>query len=89
MSCSEVLRWNPLPIAANSTVQIKGSRVGGFLCTTSGTLTIVRNNEDGTTTTLVNALAVTAGQWTFIPFYLTSHGGTATTAGGAVGVLGV
>lgn len=83
------LRYNPVPIAANSTVQITGSRIGGFLCTTSGTLTIVRNNEDGTTTTLINALAVTAGQWTPLPFYLSSHGGSATTAGGGVGVLGV
>lgn len=83
------LRWNALPIAANSTVQITGSRVGGFLCTTTGTLTIVRNNDDGTTTTIVNALAVTAGTWTFIPFLLGNHGGTATTAGGGVGTLAV
>lgn len=83
------VRYNPLPIGANSTVQITGSRIGGFLCTTSGTLTIVRNNEDGTTTTLINALAVTAGQWVDMPFYLSSHGGTATTAGGGVGVLAV
>lgn len=89
MSGIDQLRYNPLPIGANSTVTITGSRVGGFLCTTSGTLTITRNNGNGTSTTIVNALAVTAGEWVFIPFYLGQWGGTATTAGGAVGVLGV
>lgn len=83
------VRYNPLLIGANSTVKITGSRVGGFLCKTSGTLSIVRNNDDGTTTTIVDAVAVTAGAWVDIPFYLGAHGGTATTAGGAVGTLAV
>jgi hypothetical protein len=86
---TEQLRWNPLPVAANSTVQIKSSRIGGFLCTATGTLTLVRNNEDGTTTTLINAMAVTAGQWTFIPFYLGRDGGSVTTASSAAGIVGV
>ena len=82
-------RYNPLPIGANATVNITGSRIGGFLCTVSGTLSVVRKNEDGTTTTLISALPVSAGTWVDMPFYLSSHGGTATTADGAVGVLAV
>lgn len=83
-------RYNPIPIAANSTVIVSGSAVGVFLCTTSGTLTVVSNAYDGkATTTLLNAMAVTAGQTYKIPFFLGSNGGTVTTAGGAVGLLGV
>ena len=83
------LRWNPLIVGVNSTVQITGSRVGGFLPTVTGTAALVRRNEDGTTTTIFTGLAVTAGVWVDIPFYLSSHGGTFTTAGGAAGVLAV
>jgi len=82
-------RYSPVPVAANSTVVLNGSGVGGFLCTTSGTVTLVRNNGNGSTTTLVSAAAVTAGQWLPLPFYIGSVGGTFTTAGGAVGCLGV
>lgn len=82
-------RYTPKPVAANSTVTISGSGVGGFLCTTSGTITLVRDDGQGATTTLVNAMAVTAGVYYPLPFYLGPTGGTFTTAGGAVGCLGV
>lgn len=83
-------RYSPIPIAANTTVQVSGNTVGVFVCTTSGTLTVVSNAYDGKpTTTLINALAVTAGVIYPIPFFLGSQGGTVTTAGGAVGLLGV
>lgn len=83
-------RYNPIPIAANTTVEVSGSAVGVFICTTSGTLTVVSNAYDGkATSTLINALAVTAGTTYWIPFFLGSNGGSVTTAGGAIGCLGV
>lgn len=77
---------SPLLVAAGATVPIRASRLGGFLCTTTGTITIVRDNGGGSTTTLVNALPVTAGQWVDIPMLIGSNGGTITSAS-AVGVL--
>jgi len=83
-------RYSPIPIPANTTVEVSGNAVGVFICTTSGTLTVVSNAYDGKpTTTLINALTVTAGTTYWIPFFLGSQGGTVTTAGGAVGCLGV
>lgn len=78
-------RYNPIVIAANTTVTITGNSVGHFVCTTSGTLTITSTQYG----TLVNALTVTAGNIYPLLFALGSDGGTATTAGGAVGCLGV
>lgn len=81
-------RYTPIPIAANTTVTVRGSALGGFLCTTSGTLTVIRNDGGGNTTTLINAMAVTASVYYPLPFFLGQNGGTVTTAGGAVGLLG-
>lgn len=78
-------RFAPHTIAANSTINLTGDTVGGFLCKTSGTITITKT--DGTV--VVSAHPVTAGVYTPIPFYIGTNGGTATTAGGASGVLGV
>lgn len=83
-------RYSPIPIGANTTVEISGNAIGLFVCTTSGTLTVVSNAYDGkATTTIVTALAVTAGQVYPLPFFLGSNGGSVTTAGGAVGTIGV
>ena len=83
-------RYSPIPVAANSTVEISGNAIGLFVCTTSGTLTVVSNAYDGKPTqTIVNALTVTAGSIYPLPFFLGSNGGTVTTAGGAVGTVGV
>lgn len=79
------LQYHAMPIAATSTNIIRGDRIGGFLCITSGTVTLTRN--DGTV--LINAFPVTAGQWYFMPFHVGQHGGTFTTAGGASGTLAV
>lgn len=78
-------RFTPAKIGVNSTITLSGSDVGGFLCLIAGTLTITK--LDGTV--IVNAVPVTAGTWLPIPFYIGENGGTATTAGGASGVLGV
>jgi hypothetical protein len=78
-------RFNPLAVGVNSTSNITGAAVGGFLAYTNGTVTITKS--DGTV--VVNALPVTAGVFHPIPFYIGHNGGTVTTAGGASGVLGV
>ena len=83
-------RYNPVPVGANSTVTIYGNNIGCFVCTTSGTLTVVSNAYDGKPqTTIINALAVTAGVVYPLPFFLGTNGGTVTTGGGAVGTIGV
>jgi hypothetical protein len=82
-------RYSPVVLGANSTVRINSQGTGGFLCTTSGTITLVRDNGGGSTTTLINAMAVTAGIYYPLPFLLGQYGGTFTTAGGAIGLLGV
>ena len=82
-------RYAPMVIAANGTALVKSDQIGGFLALTSGTITVTRNNEDGTTTVIVNGVAVTAGVYTPIPFLVGFHGATVTLAGGASGTLGV
>jgi hypothetical protein len=80
-------RFRPQPMAANSTYVIKGPNLGGFLATVSGTLTITDNTSG---TVLVNAVAVTAGIYTPLPFVFdASAGATVVLAGGAAGTLAV
>jgi len=83
-------RYTPVPVAANATVAITSSSIGGFLCVTSGTITIVANPQDGkVATTIVSAFPVTSGFYYPFPFYLSSNGGSVTLAGGASGTLGI
>lgn len=83
-------RYNPIVVAANSTVLIHGDNVGGFLCTASGTITLVANAYDGKAQqTLLTAFAVTAGIYYPLPFFLGRNGGTFTTASSGAGLLGV
>lgn len=76
----------PIVVGAGATVTIRGAFTSGFLCTTTGTITIARTEPNGGSTVLVNALPVTAGQWVDIPMYLGILGGTITSAA-AVGTL--
>lgn len=83
-------RYTPVVIAANTTNAITNNAIGGFLCTVSGTVTLVANPQDGkAAVTILSAFAVTAGVYYPMPFYLSSNGGIFTTAGGGAGVLGV
>jgi len=83
-------RYNPIVVGTNSTVRITGDNVGGFVCTVSGTITLVANAADSKPqTTLLTNFPVTAGVYHPLPFYLGKNGGTFTTAGGASGLLGV
>lgn len=80
-------RYKPSVVGVNTTIPIPASVVaaGGFLCITSGTVTVV--NQTGGT--LIAALPVTAGFYYPMPFNLESgNKGTVTTAGGASGVVG-
>lgn len=82
-------RYSPIPIGANSTVNITGSNIGGFLCTASGTITLVANASGGKPQiTLLTAFAVTAGIYYPLPFFLGNNGGTFTTASSAAGLIG-
>lgn len=88
MACYQE-RYTPVVVAANSTVTIGATAVGGFLCTANGTITLVAAAADGKAqTTLINAMTVTAGTYYKLPFFLGKMGGTFTTAGGGAGVLG-
>lgn len=75
----------PVLVAAGATVDFNKSVISGFLCTTSGTITISRIDSAGTTT-LINALPVTAGQWVDIPIKISPGRGRIVSAS-AVGVL--
>jgi hypothetical protein len=71
---------------ADATAEVGGSRVGGFLAKTSGAITVTDANGD----ILVDAVPVTAGIYTPIPFaFFTSAGGTVVLSGGASGTLAV
>lgn len=81
--------YSPVAVAAGATVTFTANRVGGFLCTTSGTITV----KDGAGNTVVNALAVTAGVFHPIPFILNNNlngiSGGSVVSSSAVGILGV
>ena len=75
-------QYTPQPMAANSSFVTGSQRIGGFICTTAGTLTVT--TEAGT---VINALPVTAGAYVPLPIFLGTSGGTITLAGGAAGTL--
>ena len=82
-------KYKPILVAAGATVNFDSSYVGGFLCTTAGTITIRRNNPDGTTTILLNLFAVAStggNNFAEIPMFIGVNGGSITSAL-AVGVL--
>lgn len=80
--------FNPVPMAADSSYDIKGSHMGGFLAKTSGTISVVSKDALGTNdVTLVDAVPVTAGIYTPIPINFPAINGTVTLAGGASGTL--
>jgi len=79
-------RFRPQPMAIDSNFTIRGPNVGGFLATVSGTLTLT--DPDGTV--LVNAVPVTAGVYTPLPFvFSTAQGAIVQLGGGAAGTLAI
>jgi len=85
-------RYSPVPVGVNTTVSSPNTNaVGGFLCVTSGTISLSNlNTLQGVQQymTIFTSLPVTAGVYYPIPFQ-TNGGYSFTTAGGASGVLGV
>lgn len=78
----------PLAVAANTTTPLASLQLGGFLCVTSGTITVVANASGGQPArTIINAFPVSAGIYYPLPFYLGTEGGVFTTAGGASGTV--
>jgi hypothetical protein len=81
-------RYTPFPVGVNATITLRGDSLGGFLATTTGTITVVRISEDNVSSNIVTSHPVTAGVYVPLPFYLGRNGGTFTTAGGASGTVG-
>ena len=85
-------RYSPRPVAANGVITDYGvNSIGGFLCVTSGTLTLTNNsNIRGVAEPVVlfTNLPVTAGVYYPMPFRV-NGGFTLTCSSGASGVLGV
>lgn len=77
-------RYVPKPIGVNGNV-VCGRFIAGFLAVTSGTLTVT----DGYGTVLINAVPVTAGVYTPMPFVTGDTRTVVQLAGGASGTLGV
>lgn len=79
--------YKPVPIAVDGTVTLLGSRVGGLLCTTSGSFTFTLIGEDGTSVALP-AIPLTAGQSFDIPFFAgTRQRSTVAASGGGAGIV--
>src|SRR3546814_17329557 len=77
-------RYKPVVLGVNATYNFPqgAQNIGGFLCVTAGTITVV--NQAGTT--IVNALPVSAGVYYPMPFYLSSgSSGSVTLSGGSSG----
>lgn len=75
--------YRPTAVGVNATVRFTAEAVGGFLALTSGTLSI----SDAAGNAILSAVAVTAGAYTPLPFFVSYNGGSITTAGGASGYL--
>lgn len=71
-------------VGVNATVGLVGDTIGGFLCKTAGTITVI----DGATT-VVDAVPVAAGGYYPIPGQFTDYTTPASVvlAGGASGTL--
>lgn len=85
---SQHVRIQHMPLkvpAASTNLRITSSAIGGFFCTTAGSVTISYNDDQGTTQTLLT-FAASANTWYPLPFYIGYNGGFITTDT-TVGVL--
>lgn len=85
-------KFRPVLLAANATFTFKGTSMGGFLAKTAGTVSVSEPQKvDGSAgDLLIDAVPVTAGVYTPMPFQF-DHGTGAvlTLGGGASGTLAV
>lgn len=83
--------YKAVPVAANSTVTILGSRIGGFIPTTAGTWSFTLRFGDGAPDLTLPNIVVPAGQLSLtheIPIFVGNvQRSTVTTSGGAAGIL--
>jgi hypothetical protein len=77
--------YSPRTLAASGQVFTGNGSTGGFLCATSGTLTLRATNSGGTV--VCATMPVTAGVWHAIPLAW-ADGCYAELAGGATGTFG-
>lgn len=82
--------FSPKPLAASAAIiGLDGGSIGGFLCTTSGTVSL-NLGIDGSGTLIVDAVPVTAGVFLPMPFTIPPGVGMyATLAGGAEGTFAI
>lgn len=81
-------RFRPKLMAADATQEVKGPSLGGFLCKTTGTITVSYIDAAGSTIKMVDAVPVTAGVYTPIPILSPNKVGyTVVLASGASGTL--
>jgi hypothetical protein len=79
--------WKPKRLAASGMIVERGRFMGGFFCTTSGTLQITDGETSGGSD-VVSSFSVTAGTYYPLPFY-GQNGLYAVLGGGAVGTFAV
>lgn len=76
------------PIGVDATFTIRGSKVGGFIAATAGTIQFVIRGQQGQPDVTLPAVPLTAGQEWDMPFFCgTVSRSTVTLAGGCSGVL--
>jgi hypothetical protein len=81
-------RFSPKPMAANATLAVPGSEIGGFLAKTAGTISVTVKDAQGTDLLVVDAVPLTAGIFTPIPIIVPAAPGLVVVlAGGASGTL--
>lgn len=81
--------YSPIIFAANESKEVipsGGGTLGGFFCTINGSLTLRTLSATGTV--IINAVAVTAGNYYPLPFAF-STAMWIVLAGGAAGIVGV
>lgn len=79
--------FTPVRLAASGAVRTTAVTLGGFLCTTAGTLQL-RNGPTGSDTVIVSSMPVAAGVFYPLPFKF-PLGLYADLGGGAVGTFGL
>lgn len=79
--------YKAVPVGVNTTVTILGSRVGGFIAATSGSIQFTIQQENAPDVTLP-AVPLSAGQEWDIGFFVGTTGRSSiTTTGGCSGIL--